>query len=215
MLLKNRTNVAKTSAAKQISYGLDCAYWLNSILSLLTRTKKPFAIPIKVTGIDVFKKSRAGGVLLCSLHLPLSKVALRCLLENGIKLDVAIAADHHLAPSVAVWGITEVIPAIDTGSSVLIKAKSILGKKGTVVALVDKVLGLSVSPNSFLLAHKLKAQVIYFLSELMADGTIAVSFLESAISDPDAQQAARLQINELTEHVQDIISRYERYVYKA
>lgn len=134
--------------------GLNHAYLLNTILSLLTRTKKEFKIPTIIDGLEIFKKPRSNGLVICSLHMPLNKVGLRCLIENGHKPDAAIAAAFHNAVSVSAWGVTEVIPAISTGPFVLLKTKSILKKGGTVTALVDKNLGKAVSPNIFFVSRE-------------------------------------------------------------
>ncbi|MFI5136208.1 MAG: hypothetical protein ACHQIM_00185 [Sphingobacteriales bacterium] len=198
----------QTSLAGRSTFRIRHAYLLNGILSLMTRSPKPFPIPIRAKGMEIFKKYETNGTVLCSLHLPLTKVALRYLIENGFKPTAAITGDQHLKNSMAVWGINDRIPALQTGPFVLNRAKSILRQGGTVVALADQKLGGKISPNIFLLAQMLNARVVYFFSELRPDGTIDVSFFESDIAGLRAENAVGSQIMELQNYVTGILGRY-------
>ena len=193
------------------SLGIKHANLLNSLLSLLTRTRQPFPILIRAEGSGLLTKPLENGLILCSLHIPLVKVALRHLLENGIIPDVAIAADPEKKGTIAAWGITETIPCIATGPFVLNRAKSVLQKNGFLIALLDSVLGREISPNILILGHKLKAKVFYMLAELRPDGYIHVSFKNATGDSSSAEAAAKDQIAGLKQQVGAILSRYRSF----
>jgi hypothetical protein len=194
-------------------FGLNHATLLNTILSLMTRKKIPFPIPVRARGLEIFEKERPNGVILCSLHIPLCKVALRRLIENGFHPDLAITHHRNKNTSIAVWGITDVIPAIKAGPVVFFKARTILNQGKCLLALADPVFGADISPNLFFLAHRLKSQIIYFLAELMPEGDIEVSFFESAIKDAAAEKAVGAQVSELRGYSDHIINRYQNLKY--
>ncbi len=189
------------------TYELTRAYKLNEMLALFTRKDRYFPIPIKAKGLDVFNKPRPNGLILCSVHIPLSKVALRHLIEAGLQPSVAIAANPGVVDSIAVWGIREKIPAIRTGSFVLNRAKTILKQQGTVVALVDKELGSEFSPNLFKLAHRVQADIVFFMAELLPNGYVEVSYYESQFAGPEQNVIIKKQMYELYCHVSEILRR--------
>lgn len=202
----------KSPQIKNRNCGFRHAYQLNSILSLLTRSKIKFPIPVKAKGFELFNKKKFGGLVLCSVHFPLNNVAVRYLIENGHKPKVAIASAHRKEKPVAIWGSTETIPSIPTGPFVLMKARTILMEGAMVVVLVDKDLGYSISPNIFLLAQKLKVDLLCYFSVLLPDGTIEVSFFEPSAVKPgqDANEGINIQIKELELYIQSILDRYEK-----
>ncbi len=193
------------------SLGIKHANLLNSLLSLLTRTRQPFPILIKAEGTGLLMEDRGTGLILCSLHIPLIKVALRHLIENGIIPDVAIAADPEKKGTIAAWGITETIPCIATGPFVLNRAKSVLQKNGFLVALLDSVLGREISPNILTLGNKLKAQVLFILAELTPGGYINVTFVRADANGSNDGEKAQNQILGLQRHIDAILANYRLF----
>ncbi|TFF39744.1 hypothetical protein [Mucilaginibacter psychrotolerans] len=181
-------------------------------MSLLTRKNIAFPIPVIAKGFELFAKERPCGIMLCSVHLPLVKVAIRYLVENGYAPKAAIAGAHHQITAVALWGSTQTIPAIATGPTVLIKMRTILLEGATMVVLVDGAYGESISPNTFLLANQLNADIVFFLAELLPGGTIEVSFYESCVARSGlvANEACKQQVKELEEYAKRIVCNYHK-----
>jgi hypothetical protein len=205
----------KIQLKKKENEGLKHAFLLNSILSLLTRKHISFPVPVRAKGFELFAKPRTSGMVICSVHIPLAKVAMRFLVENGHKPKAAIAGAHRGISSVALWGSTETIPVIPTGPFVLMRAKTLLTDGDTLAVMVDGNFGQDISPNIFLLAQKLNVDVVYLLSELLPDGTIEVSFFESSVKPPLPLEAVDQQIKELQGYLQHIVQRYEKLKYAS
>ncbi|GAB4017626.1 hypothetical protein GCM10028808_49550 [Spirosoma migulaei] len=186
---------------------------LNGLLAIMTRKGKPFPIPVLAQGLELFLKHRPNGLILCSTHIPLSKVALRYLIEQGFKPTVAIAGNPGVIDSIAVWGSIEKIPAIRTGPFVLQKSKSVLQQGGTVVVLVDKLLGGPYSPNIFILGEKLNSDIIFFNAALQNDGTIVVNFHESEWNGSDCKIRVHQQMNELYQFTTALLKHYGNSYY--
>lgn len=186
---------------------------LNHFLAVMTHTGKPFPIPIFAQGIEIFRKPRPNGLILCSTHIPFTKVAVRHLMEHNIKPTLALAADPTLINCISIWGITEKVAAVRTGSHVLQKAKTVLQKGGSVVVLVDKTLGEAYSPNVFRLAEKINSDIIFFDAALQPDGVIKVSFYESKWNGYNHVNSIQQQLNELYQYTSNILQQYNNSGY--
>ncbi|MVM35226.1 hypothetical protein GO755_34710 [Spirosoma sp. HMF4905] len=190
------------------TWAINHAYRLNGLLAVMTRKGRSFPMPVHGRGEELFFKQRPNGLVLCSTHIPLSKVALRYLMECGFKPTVAIVGDPSVQDSIAVWGSLEKIPAIHTGSFVLQKAKRILQQGGSVVALVDHHLGDPYSPNIFRLAEKLNSDIVFFDAALQKDGTVDVRFRESEWNGSSCANRVHQQMNELYQHTANLLQHY-------
>ncbi|GAB3783235.1 hypothetical protein GCM10028818_40780 [Spirosoma horti] len=186
---------------------------LNYFLAVMTHGGKPFPIPILAQGIEVLRKPRPKGVILCSTHIPLVKVALRHLMEHNFKPTLALAADPGVINSISVWGVTEKVAAARTGPYVLQKAKTVLQDGGSIVVLVDKVLGGEYSPNIFRLAEKINADVVFFDAALQDDGIIKVRFHESEWNGYKQENCTQKQLNELYQHTEKLLQQYNNSGY--
>ena len=184
---------------------------LNGLLALMTRTGKPFPIPVRAQGLDLFFKPRPHGLILCSTHIPLSKVALRHLMEQGFTPTLALAANPGVINSVAVWGSIEKIPAIRTGPFVLQKTKRVLEQGGSIVVLVDRELGGPYSPNIFRLAEKINTDIVFFGAVLRQDGVVDVSFRESEWNGN--VNRVDEQLNELYNYTATLLQQYDNSGY--
>ncbi|ADB38305.1 hypothetical protein [Spirosoma linguale] len=98
---------------------------LNYFLAVMTHGGKPFPIPTLAQGLELFRKPRPNGVILCSTHIPLAKVAIRHLMEHDFKPTLALAADPGVINRISVWGITEKVAAARTGSLMTSPQKSV------------------------------------------------------------------------------------------
>ena len=192
---------------------IDHAVKLNFLLAVMTHGGKPFPIPILAQGIDLFYKPRPNGVILCSTHIPLVKVALRHLMENNIKPTLAVAYEPGAFNTISVWGITDKIAAARTGPYVLQKVRTVLQKGEAIVVLVDKKLGDVYSPNVFRLAEKINADIIFFDAALQQDGKVKVGFHESEWNGYEQVNCIQQQLNELYQHTETILQQYNNSGY--
>ena len=153
------------------------AILLNRLMAFLTRTGVPFPVRWRWTAeseavLDAAATS-GRGLVICSAHLPLIKVAMRALIETGRAPTVVIAAEPGPDGCIAVWGLRERLTALKVGPNVLLKTRTELRNGGRVLLLVDTVKG-EYSPNIFHLAAAMRATVLFFTAELQADGHTAV-----------------------------------------
>lgn len=176
---------------------------LNLLLGLISRTGKDFPIPTRGYGVSLFTKTRPNGLILCSTHIPLAKVAVSYLAEGTSISMVAIAAEPGWANTIALWGSKKRLPAIRADQFVLQKAKTILQRGGTIVVMVDKKLGGVYSPNIFRLAEKLGSDVIYAETVLHQDKTVEVNFRESKWNRRPGH--VQEQMNELYQNISSLL----------
>jgi hypothetical protein len=186
---------------------------LNTLLALISRQKQPFPIPIQAAGTALFRRPRPNGLVLCFTHIPLAKLALNWLVEQGFPPTIALAAAPGEAGEIAIWGTDKKVPAVRTGPTVLLKAKSVLQQGGTVSAMVDRYLGGEYSPNIFRLAEKLQADLVFVSVVLEQQGNVAVRFQESAWNGRAGTNRISQQLNELYQITSSIFEHYGTALY--
>lgn len=168
--------VRLTSAQRQ-TYRFEQALILNRLLALLTRHNRPFPVPWRMgseTRALLASATARGGLLLCSAHLPLVKVAARAFIEAGHAPAAAIAESPADDQAIAIWGLQQRLPALKVDPAVLLRTRTLLRAGESVILLVDRQAGAGYSPNIFRLAHSMRATVLFFIPELAADGTVDV-----------------------------------------
>lgn len=146
--------------------------WLRPIAAF----RRPFPIPIQVRGAAAIQalSGQETGLILCSIHNFLADVALRAVAETiGSKLTV-ISRLPNPEKGYPLWGLNRTIAAIHPGGSVLLKARSILRRGGSVVVLLDRSIGTTLEPNILRLAHAVEAPIEFGIPELQIDGTIVL-----------------------------------------
>jgi hypothetical protein len=158
------------------------AILLNRMLALLTRTGRAFPVPWKAHGLDLVSAhmGQSGGVVLCSAHLPLVKVACRALMDCGIPVAAAITDHPAVIDSIAIWGRTDGMPAVRAGPHVLVRARTLLRAGKAVLLLADAKPGRRFSPHMLQLARRLDSTVVLFSTDLGRDGVILVRFFAAA-----------------------------------
>ncbi len=159
------------------SIGFNIAYRVNIYLSLLTRLG--YAFPIN-THKNIWKGNIYNdcGVIYISVHLPLIKVAIAKLIEDGKDIDAGLSASYSVDGKMSFWGITKRIPIIQTGPMSLLRIKSILKNKGSIVMMADTGLYSIIYPNIFHLAAKTNARVMFILAYLNENGVIEINLTE-------------------------------------
>jgi lauroyl/myristoyl acyltransferase len=164
---------------------------LNRLLALFTRTGRAFPIPVCMRGFEILleEKSHGRGVVLCSAHLPLIKVALRALIQSGHGPTAVIAEYPGADDQVAAWGLRERTPALRTGPKVLIKVRTLLRSGGTLFLLLDRQLGADYSANVLELVRRTGSRAVFVYAELLPDGQVQVSFRRPPAPDCSGEGA--------------------------
>ncbi len=197
--------IIKLTTINKNSLGLVRANNINRLLALLTRSGKSFPIPYRITGETQIEHS--SGLILCTVHLPLVKVAIMAFMKSH-HVDAVIVGSPTIDNKMGVWGVTERIPVLLSDSSVLLKTKSILAKNGTVVLMVDKDLMGEFSPNIMRLCGKLGAKVMFFFAELKPDGTIDTPFIQAPHPYCESETAIFDNLELMRQTTQEILMRY-------
>lgn len=183
---------------------LSQAVFVNRVLAFLTRSGRAFPIPWEAEGLETVRRFRAQGgsrgVIFCSAHLPLIKVGCRALMDSGIYLDGAIAANPTVTDSVAVWGRTERMPAIQANWMALVRTRTLLRQGKAVFLLVDDRPGGALHPAIFRMASRLNCELFLFSVDLGPTGTVLVRFFQAAgNSEEAATTALRDEVNRIVE----------------
>jgi len=175
------------------SIGFNIAYRVNIYLSLLTRFGHPFPINTKkVIWKDSIEKD--SGVIYITVHLPLIKVAIAKLIEDGQQIDAGLSASQTPDGRMSFWGITQKVPIIQTGSMSLLKIKSILKNRGSIVMMADTGLSSIIYPNIFHLAAKTNARIMFLMAYLNENGVVEITLSEP----PHCQFTTEIQVEENT-----------------
>jgi hypothetical protein len=177
ILLSNFFGLFKVLRSKIKSKGLFKAQDLNSFLSLMTRRQRTFPIPYKISGLESFDEDC--GIILCSVHIPSVKVTLRGLIDNHVEISAAIVGTPPASNTMSLWGITDKVPIIVKNTYSLIKAKTVLENKGSLVLMVDHTETGLYSPNIMKLCGKLDAKVVFFFAELNAQNVVESYLIEA------------------------------------
>jgi hypothetical protein len=174
-LSRSLAPVARLRRERAADQQLHDARILNRMLSLLTRSGRPFPIPWRAVGAELLDEP--GGVVLCSAHVPLIKVGLRAAMELGHAPTLALAGQPGPDGAIAIWGLAERLPAVRTRHRlVLLRARTVLRSGGCVALLLDAMRGAPLSPNILRLAGRTGARALFFFTELERNGTITVTF---------------------------------------
>ena len=181
---------------------------LNTLLSFLTRANKPFPIPYTISGLELLENNDAG-IVFCTTHLPLVKVAISATLTSGFKIDKAIVATPNTQELMPVWGITQKIPTIKSDKLSLLRAKNILSQKGCVLLMLDGYYGGKYSPNIMRLAGKLGSKAIFFLPELKPNGNIDIQIMQLPHPYCENEIAVTNNIQFVSDKVDQLLERYK------
>ena len=177
ILLSRFFKFYKPFRTKKKTIGFLKAQDLNMFLALMTRRQKPFPVPYKLVGTEFLNEEC--GIILCSVHIPLVKVTLRALIENNIDISAAIVGTPPKSNQMSVWGITDKISIIARNAFTLVKAKTVLEKKGKLVLMIDSTKTGLYSPNIMKLCGKIDAKIVFFFAELNAQNVVESYLIEA------------------------------------
>ncbi len=178
---------------------------INKLLSLLTRSQREFPIPYTFESFELPKSTQ--GIILCSVHLPLVKVAVKSCLEHEILIDYALVGRATKDSKMAVWGMKTKLPTLVRNSYVLVKAKTRLQQNKTILLMIDQKDG-QYSPNMLKLCQKLNSQLYFLFSELSAHGEIITRYLPAPYPNCNTQQEIEANLNYLRKESDEIFRRY-------
>ncbi|WP_234733942.1 hypothetical protein [Tellurirhabdus bombi] len=183
---------------------LNKAALIEAFMGVPAFSSKIVPLPIQANCLEFLKKPRTNGLVLCTAHVPLGFAWAGYLIDQGLLPDAVIAL--HVPPDGywPVFGKKERLLVLPSRPDVLLKAKSILQRGGTVVVLVDHEFGV-YSPNMFRLAKKLNSDIIYSFAGLQADGTIGVQFFEAPGACSEEEDEVNLRINAFHSHVMNLV----------
>jgi hypothetical protein len=184
------------------------AVQVNAILSLLTRTKKPFPIAYNIDGTDAL--SHTSGLIICTVHLPLIKVGIRAVLDQKYIIDAAIVAESLPDNQIGFWGITQKVPAFSRDRFVLLKAKSILNKNGVILLMIDNGDNSYYSPNVMHLCQLTKSKVVFLFAELNREGVVDVNIVNAPFPHCETPHQIEKNIDFMKQKTEEIKQRYRK-----
>ena len=185
-------------------------YILNQILSLLTRTKIPFCIPYTFNSNNIKNEK---GVLYCTTHIPLIKVAVKAMIENNYLFDGSIAKYPDKDMRISIWGLKEGIPAMKADKNVLLKTKTLLKNKAAILLMIDDTATNTYSPNSMKLCRLTGSKVIYGFSKLNKNGIIEVWLEQPPFPFCKTDSEIQENIKELKYKTNQILEEYSNRGY--
>jgi hypothetical protein len=151
-------------------------FWLKHLIE----SNRPFPIPTRAVGVEAILEARANssGFVMVSVHMPLAHLALRSLVEMGFPPDAVLANKAALRDGkFPVGGRAEGVPGLAAGSGmVLVKARSILRRGGSVAALIDVELGTPLDPSILRLVGAMGARLLFALTEVQKNGEVLTRF---------------------------------------
>jgi hypothetical protein len=192
---------------KNKSIGMIRANHINGLLAVLTWTGKSFPVPYRITGLENLQQKN--GLILCTVHLPLVKVAVRGLIENNFKINAAIAENAIKNNKMSVWGIADKIPVLLKNPFVLVKTRSILKNNGTVVMMIDDSRTGEFSPNIMRLCGKVGAKIVFFFAELTQDDNINCYFVNPPNENCENENSINENLDFLRQKKNEILGRYK------
>jgi hypothetical protein len=155
------------------------AWVLNSWLQQLNKIKRAFPIEVKTEGQDavIDASHHPGGLVICSVHVPLVHAVLHSLIKIGVRPVGVVAGEPEIKQGkIPVWGLPEELPGIPENQNALLKMRRILRQGGTVFALIDTETGDSPSHNIFRLVGKAGARAVLATVALRPTGEINVEY---------------------------------------
>jgi hypothetical protein len=140
----------------------------------------PFRVPIRIMGRDVLDNYLPQGpVLYCTMHIGMSDMPLRFLMEEGYAVPVPIAHSGRMAPGdlYPVTGMNRLTPALMAGPHVLSRARTLLLQGTSVACLAERnYMDDEFNANPLRLAARLRVPLIFTWATLARDGVIDVEF---------------------------------------
>lgn len=164
--------------------------------------------PLKYTILRQDDLSHATGIVLCTFHVPFTAVSIRSLLEMNFKIDGVIVRTSNKENKIVDCCKLANIPMIDADFNVLIKAKNVLQKNGSVLLMADNSKTGVFSPNMFHLCRLLNSKLIFFFAALNDSGIIDVRFIQAPNPYCETELAVEDNLLFLKQLYKDVLANY-------
>lgn len=154
---------------------------LNSWLRQLSKIRRVIPMDIRTLGQQTMAEAsrHPGGLVICSVHLPLVHAVLHSLVNIGLPPAGVVAGEPEMRDGrILVWGLEQNLAGILNDGNVLLKSRRILSRGGSVFALLDNDLGTPLSPNIFRLIRKVEARAVLAIVSLQPTGEILVEYFD-------------------------------------
>ncbi len=198
----------KKGMNSQLSTPYKIAERLNTLLSILRRTNTNFHIPSTLTG-EQYLGGYENGIIICTVHLPLIKVGVANLMNNGFVIDAAIAGKPTDDGFMSVWGSLVRIPVIVADVNSLIRVKSLLQNNKSIGLMVDSFFQKPISPNIFRLASKIGAKVVFLYAYLREDGLIETTIELPPYPFSRNEVEVEANINAIKNGLNSVLGKYQ------
>lgn len=182
-----RRDIAPWGMRKRVIAARMMDRWLKNLWAY----HRPFAVPLRVRGTEaILELSRKGpGLLFCATHCFLAETALRGVVETGVADLTLITSESRFRDGCPVCGMDRVLPTIYSDEKVLLKARSILRRGGSVIALIDRSVGGSIGANILRLARVVGSPAVLGIPELLPNGDILLEyFIQPSLNNEEAVQ---------------------------
>jgi hypothetical protein len=177
---------------------------LQRMLSAITRYAD-IELPIRSTTEQVLSEyhRQYGGLILCSAHFGLTMAIFSMLEKQGLPI-ISISNGGLLKKSKGWnWGCKNPLRFIKKDSKSFITARKKLRASEIILAYSDhssdndvKNNTLSLSPNVFKFAYKIKAAILFLAADLATDGFIEIDFIEASYPVSTSSDELGIVMNE-------------------
>ena len=182
---------------------------MDTWLKNLSGARRPFPIPIRRSGpseLDELARS-CTSLIFCAPHCLLAETALRGAIEAGFPDLTLIAREPGLANGCLVCGTGQVIPTLNADETVLLKARTVLRRGGSIILIIDRAAGAPLEANMLRLARTSAIRVVFGIPELQDNGEILLQYFvpplftseESIQTSLEALQAERDRILQIAQ----------------
>ena len=184
------------------------AWVFNSWLHQLRRIDPAFPMEIKAEGHSALIDARrhTGGLVICSVHVPLVHAVLHSLVDVGVAPAGVVAGHTEIRGGrIPVWGSHQHLPGIPADQNVLLRMRRILCGGGAVFALVDAGLGDTPSRNIFRLTGRVGARLLLCLATLAPTGEIVVRYFDPPYPLCESEEAVLANLEFLQAKVDSLV----------
>jgi lauroyl/myristoyl acyltransferase len=152
----------------------------------------PFPIKYKVNGAHNLARTAAdqAGILYCGVHLPLTAVMMRALLELGAPPDFLLAAPHNVNQD-GQWvpaGVADGFKAISPGPNAVRQVRTVLSEGGRFASMMDQDVGAPLRRTLMRLAGSVGARVILCWVVMDTKHNIVVNIRAAPHPIPDTEE---------------------------
>ncbi len=169
-----------------------------------------FPVEYRVEGAEHLVRTAAdeAGILLCTVHVPLTTVMMRACVDLGAAPDYVIAApininrDGRWLPA----GLREGFKAIPPGSGTLRRARTVLTEGGRFASMLDEAVGLPLRPALMQVAGSVRARVVFCWAEMNPSRTIVVTYRTAPHAIPDTEEKVRANLASLDQQRQRVLA---------